>query len=498
MDELTTARVLIRDAGAEFADQPAVADRLASIAARLDQPPRVALAGTLKAGKSTLLNALVGEEIAPTDATECTTVLTWFERSATPRVEVVERDGRRTGLPVRRTDGRLVLDLGGVAPAEVRRLTVGWPSSLLDRYTLIDTPGTSSNSHDVSARTEEFLFPAGPGDPPCPADAIVYLMRSRHDCDVELLDRLRDRSDGGGPLGVIGVLSRADETTVNGPDRADPTASPGGMDSARAAAARLRGDPELAGVHRDFIAVSGLLALRGRTLREREFRLLATLAGWPDEARRAALLSPGRLAGIEGLGAGRAEREWLLDRFGLIGIRTAVELVRLGARDAPALADALLAHSGLEQLRDALRTRIGGRHGQLKAHTAVRELRAALRNQPARRASRLLRAADRLLADPHPLTELRVLARLAVLPLPEPTRAALDRVLGGAGTAPTTRLGLPPDVRPHHLRTAAGAALAHWHRQLDEPLLDPGTALAYRAAVRSCEVLIAREWQWSS
>ena len=46
--------------------------------ARFDEPLRVAIAGKVKAGKSTLLNALVGESIAPTDAGECTRIVTWY------------------------------------------------------------------------------------------------------------------------------------------------------------------------------------------------------------------------------------------------------------------------------------------------------------------------------------------------------------------------------------------------------------------------------------
>ncbi|MGH3514361.1 MAG: dynamin family protein, partial [Pseudonocardiaceae bacterium] len=70
------ARMLIRDARSDLqAGSQLGAEVDAELAAcqrRLDEPLRVALAGTLKSGKSTLLNALVGEEIAPTDATECT------------------------------------------------------------------------------------------------------------------------------------------------------------------------------------------------------------------------------------------------------------------------------------------------------------------------------------------------------------------------------------------------------------------------------------------
>ena len=93
------ARMLIRDARSELNSSSRIsADVDAELAAcqrRLDEPLRVALAGTLKSGKSTLLNALVGEEIAPTDATECTRVVTWFSGSVGPRIELTHAGGRR-------------------------------------------------------------------------------------------------------------------------------------------------------------------------------------------------------------------------------------------------------------------------------------------------------------------------------------------------------------------------------------------------------------------
>ena len=47
----------------------------------------------VKAGKSTLLNAIIGEEVAPTDAGECTKVIIWYRHGATPRLTMQLRDG---------------------------------------------------------------------------------------------------------------------------------------------------------------------------------------------------------------------------------------------------------------------------------------------------------------------------------------------------------------------------------------------------------------------
>jgi hypothetical protein len=445
--------------------------------ARLDEPLRVALAGTLKSGKSTLLNALVGEEIAPTDATECTRVVTWFAHGRSPRAEVARTDGRLAELPLRRADGRLALDLGGIPEERVDHVAVGWPSSLLADYTVIDTPGTSSNSRAVSARTEAFLTPR---DGECAADAVVYLTRTPQSCDLALLRRMRDHPGGGhGPLGVIGVLSRADE--LDG-------AQPGSLDAARrlgGVASREPGVPE-------WIAVSGLLALRGRTLRQTEFAALAALAALPATERETVLISPGRFRTAL-LPVPEAVRESLLTGFGLGGIRTAVGLIRTGAHDAPALAAALVAHSGLDTLSEALSVRFGARAAELKAHSALRVLRGVLAGLPPRnRQPRLLRMVDRALADDHLYVELRTLAGLAMLPVSQATREALERVLGGRGTSAAARLGLADGARREELAEAALAGARSWRAGLDDPMLAGPARRAHVAAARSCEAILAQ------
>ena len=191
-----------------YRERPDVHNELDRIGRRLNQPIRIALAGTLKAGKSTLVNALVGEDIAPTDATEATRIVTWFRHGPTPKVTANHRGGRRSNVPIGR-DGGLTFDFASLDPEDVVDLDVEWPAAELIDTTIIDTPGTSSLSRDVSQRTLRLLVPED-GVPR--VDAVVFLLRTLNAADIALLKQIGELVGGSsGALGVIGVASRADE-----------------------------------------------------------------------------------------------------------------------------------------------------------------------------------------------------------------------------------------------------------------------------------------------
>ena len=94
-------------------------------------------------------------------------------------------------------------------PEDVVDLDVEWPASELIDTTIIDTPGTSSLSRDVSQRTLRLLVP----DDGVPrVDAVVFLLRTLNAADIALLMQIGELVGGSaGALGVIGVASRADE-----------------------------------------------------------------------------------------------------------------------------------------------------------------------------------------------------------------------------------------------------------------------------------------------
>ena len=88
-------------------------------------------------------------------------------------------------------------------------LDVEWPAAELIDATIIDTPGTSSLSRDVSERTLRLLVPED-GVPR--VDAVVFLLRTLNAADIALLKQIGELVGGSsGALGVIGVASRADE-----------------------------------------------------------------------------------------------------------------------------------------------------------------------------------------------------------------------------------------------------------------------------------------------
>ncbi|OYD71814.1 dynamin family protein [Rhodococcus sp. OK302] len=478
-----SVHTLISQARELYADQPQTHSQLEVCAARLDEPLRVALAGSLKAGKSTLLNSLVGQDIAPTDATECTRVVTWYRNGTTPQVTATADDGDTFNVPVTRRDGRLTFDLGERTADCVDRIDVDWPSSALARTTIIDTPGTSSLSTEVSARTWNMLVPEGgaPG-----ADAVVYLLRALNASDMQFLGRIADHVGGeSGPLGVVGVLSRADEV---GAGRMDA------LTSAKDVAARFAEELERTGLCQSVVPVAGLLALAARTMRQSEFAALTALAEVPADDLSLALLSADRFAKADSpLPVDAAMRAQLADRFGLFGIRLAITSIKLGATDSPTLAAELLERSGLEELLQVIDVQFGQRADQLKAHTALVTLVRILESNPLAGSDSVVEAAQGLLADVHGFHELRLLGRLRSVrtDLSSEDLAQLQRLIGGSGIRVNDRLGSEADGCVDDQRAKAVSAARHWRELSTHPLFDRFTARACLVAARSAEGILA-------
>jgi replication fork clamp-binding protein CrfC len=466
-----------------YRQRPDVFYELDRIGARLAEPIRIALAGTLKAGKSTLLNALVGEDIAPTDATEATRIVTWFRHGPAPKVTANHWGGRHSNVPISRSAG-LTFDFQMINPADVADLDVEWPAEELVNTTIVDTPGTSSLTRDISERTLQLLVP--PDGVPR-VDAVVFLLRTLNAADVALLKQIGHLVGGSaGALGIVGVASRADEI---GAGRIDA------MLSAADVAKRFTREMNQTGICQAVVPVSGLLALTGRTLRQSEFVALQKLAGADNAALSKAMLSVDRFVRVDSqLPVDAGTRAQLLERFGMFGIRISIAVLAAGVSDAAGLADELLERSGLVALRQVIDQQFAQRSDMLKAHTALVSLRRFVEAFPILATPYIIADIDPLLADTHAFEELRLLSQLHSRPttLNEDEIVSLRRIVGGSGTDPASRLGLNPDdpYGPEGAR-AAFAAAQRWRRRAEHPLNDPFTTRACRAAVRSAEAMVA-------
>jgi hypothetical protein len=480
-----SVRLLLRRTIDTYADSPQAAGWLRHNLARFDEPLRVAIAGKVKAGKSTLLNALVGESIAPTDAGECTRIVTWYIDAHSPKVTLFPRAAAPRQLAISRTNGALSFDLQGTPVEQVDRLEVQWPSQSLRTQTLIDTPGIASLSRDTSARAGAFLAPE---DSPTQADAVIYLMRHLHATDVRFLESFYDQGVAKAtPINTIAVLSRADEIGVGRLDA---------LSSARRIARRYRADDKIRGLCQTVVAVAGLLAQTGRTMRQQEFAALNTLAGLPRADLDALLLSVDRFSRSELAEPDSETRRALMDRFGLFGVRLSTTLIRQGIKDPNQIATELVRRSGLDELRSVLATQFTERRDLLKARSALLAIDLVLTREPRPASAPLAAEVERILAGAHEFAELRLLSTLrsgAIKLSPEVLDEA-ERLLGGEGGSAAARLGLDPAAAadPRAMRAAALDAVTRWQRRAESPLSGRAVSDVARVVVRSVEGVLAQ------
>src|SRR5690242_4100589 len=195
---------------------------------RLGEPLRVAIAGRLKSGKSTLVNALIGRRVAPTEVGECTRIVTQFRYGTSDRVDVVKRNGARVSLPL--DEAGMIPQRLGVARHEVAYVDVTLTSDHLRDLTVVDTPGLSSANTSVSDQARRFLFSEAPIDDDLDSDsagalsgaeAIIYVFtQSVREDDVQALEAFRSISArlSSNPINSLGLFNKVDKLAGGGQD----------------------------------------------------------------------------------------------------------------------------------------------------------------------------------------------------------------------------------------------------------------------------------------
>ncbi|MET8257840.1 hypothetical protein [Micromonospora sp. NPDC005205] len=458
-----------------YQDNPRAVAELRQQVARLEQPLRIAIVGPWRSGKSTVLNALMGEEVAPVERADG--AFTWYEDGAAPRATAYPVGQPPQELAVVKSATGLRVDLGWGA-GEVRDIVVRWPTRALRQITLIDTPAVAGGAEQGRTPVLERVLHD--------SDAVLYLTRDGRDSDLRVLESARDSAVGqSAPVNVIMVLSRADET---GGGRID------GLLTARQLARRHYRDPRVNALSVNVVACSGMIGLAGRLLGETDFAALATVAQVPRAELDAHLISADRfLRGELPVRLDTEVRAALLGRFGIFGVRLAATLVRSGFDSRVKLSAELIRRSGLTELRESVTRSFIDRRDALKARSALAAVEALLRAEPTRGSAELVGAVEQILAGAHEFRELRLLVALrnTRLGFDAELAAEAQRLVGGDGVGLAARLGVEHEADVRHLWEVAAEAQWRWRDRAEDSLLPLAQRRGAQVVVRSCEGMIA-------
>ncbi|KMS76957.1 hypothetical protein ACM01_03855 [Streptomyces viridochromogenes] len=418
---------------------------------------RLAVGGRLNAGKSTLVNVLLGQRLAATDATECTRIVTWFHYHHQNRIHVRLRDG---------TSQILVPGPGGTVPADlghpvdqIADLTVETSNQQLKLYhTLADTPGLDALSgldEDSKAAMRS-------------ADALIYVMPHPGENDRKTLEALQEAFADSqlSAANTVGVLSQIDNL---GDGARDPQET---WKTARRIASHYATD--LRTLLADVIPVHGLLAYAalGADFTEAHTEALRTLAAVPPDDRTLMLYSYDFFLEYTDCPLEAATRRRLHQLLGLYGIRLSLDLIDQGCTATRTLLDELRQRSGIDALLGFLHTNFLASADRLRAAASLTTLeRISWTGQtPAeQRALADLRIhVARLRHDPalrevelaHALGELNQPAHHTTTALDD--KATDDLVDLVKNPTPASRLGLPDDAPTTKIVQTAEAKADRW------------------------------------
>lgn len=464
---------LLDSALGECSAHASLKDLAAVIASRRNQlakPMRVAFVGKTNAGKSTMMNAFLGEEVAPTGNTELTFNVSWFKYGEQPKLLVHTVDGgveeedfaNLSNLAVRCSKNPELVQ-------RIRYIEVFRPHPLLKVFDLIDTPGLHSFYEKDSKNTSELL-----ADPENRPDAVVFLFSGTLQApDMAALEQLhRDHGNLMTGLTALGVLTKFDGIAEWEKAFEQGHAVVRGIQDSH---------PETRRIFYAMIPAIGAAGFGAQVLSVEHLETIGKLAALPGPLCNKVIRDTKNFCEKEypeePAVPPSAARKDLFNCLGGYGIRFAIRYLNEG-NPIDGLARDLAANSNVPTLRQLVTAHFGGRAYLIKSRAALGAIREAafdkgqrLSGAPMEIACRIASAIDAVAADELRYREFTVLERYyqGTLDLNDAELRQLLDLTGEHGSSCAARLGKPAEDPIEQLVALAAQRQRYWREAAYRP-----------------------------
>ena len=486
---------------------PSLRQAVTAATASLSEPVNIGIVGLIKAGKSTFVNALIGDHVARVGNIETTYNVCKYQYGSKKSFEVVHHDGAVKHLNTLDE----VLDftirnglIDNLSLNSIDLIRIDYPSNILKQINILDTPGLSSVYETDEENTKRFIQSHGDAlseitvNSLSTCDAVLYLFsKGVHQSFSETLKNYVSHGDVT-PLRSVGILSKVD-MYFDVEEHTDV------MPIAQRIMSRLYEQDGLNKHFHSIMPLCGRLASGCHLLNESDVNVVSEICDLPCSEYVRFFRAVKRLSDTESFTSVDFEsRNRLVDLIGLYGIYRLTVHYQNGVRTLAAFKSLLLEDSGIV----AIRTMITGHFGARRTAIKAKQITDALTTVWAQNKSNVdinnRRSTDiaiqrlqnySLSNIKHNLDEvaaIRVLLGRSTLLSDDVQREAI-RILGGYGSALDSRIDV--DFQDHFSSAIEHAInrLNYWRQQLPiHSMLDRDLEYVTTVVIRSYEKIAHR------
>lgn len=168
----------------------------------LQEPLKIVVLGEVKAGKSTLVNSLIGKKVSYTNVVEATAAILEIKYNNQEKILINRVDRNNIELMSLNELDNLIDENKNNQEffSKINKISIQTNIDRLKEITLVDTPGLNTVTNENERRTEDYI---------ANADVILWILNCHHLGQSDVVDKIEEVLDYGKP--IICVLNRIDE-----------------------------------------------------------------------------------------------------------------------------------------------------------------------------------------------------------------------------------------------------------------------------------------------